>query len=429
MDSSADMETLSSKTQSMEFMDLNDDCIFAVLERLSPNEFCSMSFTCKKLKQMTEEVFQRKYSKKSIIIRAEESSVKFSHQNPKYLKYFSKFIKYVRISGRIKPKHLFDFLELNCNSELESLTLISFWYNETEHSIAEWSNELNNLVKKYCETLKCFRIYSERRYDDGWLHFDFPKLKTLSFHDAHNDPTPEILNQFFQRNTGINTILCTTPIVLRAVLNNVKQIERLVYAPRSEDIDESLINDLKTYSKQYPIKWFEYEYNGRSGNLNNLNLLADLNKIQPVHAWKGCMSGEMNLSQFGCLEHLVKLNVFVKLRIMIIPEHLDMLSTAIPDLEELNLEWRSDCLFKDIAMPFVKNSKKLKKFKLTLGRRTCITNSNDLVELNAVRKAIVNATRIRGTLVIPASDDEMPTFMDSSNGLVNFVMRKNKCRY
>ena len=41
-------------TEEMQFLGLNNDCILEIFRRSPPNELCSMSFTCKRLKALAE---------------------------------------------------------------------------------------------------------------------------------------------------------------------------------------------------------------------------------------------------------------------------------------------------------------------------------------------------------------------------------------
>lgn len=109
------IEESSPPAREMQFMDLNDDCIFEIFERLTQTDLCSMSFTCKRIQTLAFDQFERQYPEQFITIETNEKDGEIlidSNHNGQHVKYFSKFIQNVRLNGSWSDtKQLFDFVK------------------------------------------------------------------------------------------------------------------------------------------------------------------------------------------------------------------------------------------------------------------------------------------------------------------------------
>lgn len=421
----------SSTTKKMELLDLNDDCILAILERMPPSELCEISFTCKKLKEMADDVFQRKHSNGWINTAlastnkyskatdcTEKLAVEVSEYDEKYLKYFGKFIKNVRYAGVLSSEPIAEFLTSKCCKQLKSLDL-HFYLRDSEDRGVLWDG-LNKIIG----TLEHFGINQIDDYNNDWMQLNFPALKSIEFDSRQIDTQlAKDFGEFLQRHQHIKEITCTGAEMLRAVLNNVKHIEKLSFISLANETNEQLINDLKKYFKQNPIKWFEYRFMLFSSDspisTNEIELLIDLDAVQPINALDlGTCGEEEVLFRLKHLKQLYKLRIFYDCPAEVFETCCDKLSKEFPHLKDLRIRWCHESEFIELAMPFVKNSPNLEKLTFELDDEDTYAYSNDLLKLNAVRLEVRDAKPM--TIEISLGDElELDTFVIPKNGLMD----------
>lgn len=101
---------------------LNNDCIDVILGYLSPEDVCSMSFTCQQVQQVAFEHFRRKYSSKftNVTVLLEKKphmkniTCRLNHHET-YLKHFLSYVPIKRIECNwIGVKDLVNFMEKHC---------------------------------------------------------------------------------------------------------------------------------------------------------------------------------------------------------------------------------------------------------------------------------------------------------------------------
>lgn len=99
----------------LELLDLNDDCIRSIFWKLpSPTDLCSMSFTCKRMKDLAFDHFPRQYPDDQVTIGMDESTnpIFRIHKTRKHLRFFSKCIRNAKVFSAENDslRCLFDFL-------------------------------------------------------------------------------------------------------------------------------------------------------------------------------------------------------------------------------------------------------------------------------------------------------------------------------
>lgn len=194
----------------LQFLDLNDDCILTVMEKLSSiGDLRSLSSTCHRLKDLASLQFWHENRNKFIAIivrpdlsgaRPEDFQVAFSKIGKDYLDWFGKKFRNIRLSDGgwdINPQRLIDFFKNECcDMQLKSLKLRISGHLDYAHGelIKDQLKNLNYLsilyphvrsdvhssLLKHCENLEHFAIETNNQSDTFWLLNEYPKLKLIS---------------------------------------------------------------------------------------------------------------------------------------------------------------------------------------------------------------------------------------------------------
>lgn len=125
------------------FQRLNNDCIFELFKRLSLDDFCSMSRSCKRIKMLAENYFERKYFYKIVFLYWNYNAREIRLVPGKdYVVRFSRFTKCVSVVSLINDPEASDqlirYLILNCNSNMKELSFKNIEFRE-EH--VKWMKE------------------------------------------------------------------------------------------------------------------------------------------------------------------------------------------------------------------------------------------------------------------------------------------------
>lgn len=245
------------------FLDLNDDCIFSIFTKMSPTDLCSMSFTCKRMQELTFDYFPRQYPDERVTITAaDNTNIPYFcvGATKKYLKYFSKCIKNVCITSTVTYDNLqclFDFLITECCAKLRTLHLDITGLLKPVHvevirsRLKDLSTliingphirlDIHNVLLKYCEKLEDLQLYLIGRFDFIWMINEYPTIKSLSIRlmDSESIKLFDALSKkFFQLNPQIKNIECSGMEddtewnkLKKTLLLNVINVERLDLIP------------------------------------------------------------------------------------------------------------------------------------------------------------------------------------------------------
>lgn len=159
------------------FMNINDDCILEILERLPLTDLCNMAEVSVRLKQLTEFVFRLKYRKLNIKLLALNDERIEMKQARSLFTNFGHLIQSLHISRKLfmfdLPTHnpfngqirLLRLIRKYCLESLDTLTLGHFWMNSemiTEAMpIFKRVQTLNHYrLSCYCPELKAFYNFS-----------------------------------------------------------------------------------------------------------------------------------------------------------------------------------------------------------------------------------------------------------------------------
>lgn len=114
-------------SQFTELLDMNDDCILAICERLDLSGLQSMKATCMRLYRLASGHFQRKYTDKRIDVDCKRKKPLEFKIASEYQQHFHSDIRNVRINGRnARMNHIFKFITANVCANLKHLQLDNF---------------------------------------------------------------------------------------------------------------------------------------------------------------------------------------------------------------------------------------------------------------------------------------------------------------
>lgn len=209
---SKDGEPTATPSRETEFLDMNDDCILAILESLKLNDLYSFGSTCVRINGLAGDVFKRKYSDEWVDVEIEpklKKCIVFKHPNKKAQKYFCKYFRSIRIGTMWNGAELsiiFKLVESNCCPDLKHLQLslvLGGIYGKYAALIKNQLAQLESIrieepayarpgiyggMLQYCQNIKCISMCSSRKtygkeYDDQieLFHGDkHPQLKVVN---------------------------------------------------------------------------------------------------------------------------------------------------------------------------------------------------------------------------------------------------------
>lgn len=302
-----DQNKESAEKKDLEFIDLIEDGVFAIFNYLSPADLCSMQFTCKRFHDLASNHFERKFADKTITIRQfPNKDCDFAiNSTEKYLKYFIKSIQNVIIKGYSTHNNthdLINFVKTNCGENLKSLKF-NIPCRITEEHVVTIKEKLQHLERisisepsprsnvydgllKHCENLKHLEIHSRRDTDTFWLLHNFEHLESIDIHLMGKNDSIQIelfFDQFLQRHRKIKNITCQDPDIIKGVLRNIGNLERLSLNVAGETLSD-IAEDMSAYSRKFQIKRFEIFL--RKPLNKGIDVLKKIEKFQPIHKLK-----------------------------------------------------------------------------------------------------------------------------------------------
>lgn len=419
-------------TSGMHLLDLKDELISAICDHLPPTDLCSMSFTCKRIQKLTFNQFQRKYPNEVIAIDSmlidNKTSYVFSNLNGKYVKYFSKCIPNLKLFEFSSTKHLFEFVKTECCPKLKSLDIVGKAHiypsdsdiirdqlEELEGLIVRHmnpSNDIYQILLKHCKNhIKHLTIQTFPFRNFNWLLQDYPKMRSFNI-QLYNDRncvasfTGHAV-RFFRNNPQIKDISCHERDVLKIILRNVINIERLAIDCEKCDANtqnlRQILDDLRTYCQKSPIQCLEFQsrhFFMDPTAFTNLEMLCEFNKTHSIHGLKIAFNQHLILSN-GTIpmvmdfKYLKKLNVNTgSVDYSIVSSFIERIAKDLVYLEELTLSAHTKRLSiqETCLMPFVRDAVKMKRLKIDID--TCMKikiEQRDLWIMNAARKCLPEA--------------------------------------
>lgn len=221
------------------FLDMDDDCIEAICNRLALDDLCSLSLTCKRVYNLTNRYFNRKYKNHRMEI-VNESSGPRVNTDERYAKCFASSCRNIRITSmywNLNPINLFTFLRLNCCENLNELEFDTINFSAQQSYGDQIRAQLANLTTisfincttfdiyngflRHCQHLEHLLVKEEQpiRMNCAWMLHRYPHLKTLVYHAAECYNVPR-LTEFFRLNGHIKSIGCSgNCLLLNSIAN------------------------------------------------------------------------------------------------------------------------------------------------------------------------------------------------------------------
>lgn len=408
---------LNNTSAKREFLDLNDLCISAIFDKISPADLCSMSFVCKRIQKLAFDHFLQKSPNKVLTIIGGKTStrkkdlVTFSDSCNKHEKYFRMCIPNVRLFWKMfGTDNLFKIIKTDCCPNLKMLDITAKVPMDQKHgdSIKDQLNDLeclairemkattdiHNVFLKHCKNLKQLTIETDEDGNADWLLKIYPKLQSLAVlfpdkeHYCHK--FVRFANRFFKNHPNINDVSCIGGQALKSILRNVTNIQRLSVHIQYDDNFGKILGDLKDYCQKCPIQWLEFHLK-ENATETNLKILHDFNKIHEIHG----LTAFVAMYRFNDvmpfiqqMKHLkmLKLRVAETRDLNKIPDILIKNLTRLEAIELEDISKSTNMVLKTFLMPFVINATALKKLTINIGDTQRIRmDPNDLMELNAAR--------------------------------------------
>lgn len=389
----------SSTASEMQFLDLNDDCIFDIFDRLSTIDWCSMSFTCERLQTLALDHFQRKFPDEAVTIQKYMVQGKVSYRFSSSNGYPVKLIPNVKMANVPPAKRLFEFIKAEGCPKLKTLSItaslsipviggevIKSQLKDLESlAVFKLNSKTNiyNVFLKHCPKIEHLTIETTEDWKANWMLHRYPELKSLSFLVDCNKPYRgkfgELAGQFFRNNSQLKDISCIGGWSMNPILLNASKIESLAIEIKWYDNLAEILDNLKNYCQQSPIECLEFDITNVNSLVEALKMLKEFNEFHPIHGLSVTFNYDKNhvlskevMCNIVSLKQLRDLDISYSdwLEVEDYDPFVDfwkLLAKELLHLEELKLPapfTRRWIALEAYIAPFVRNSKKMKKLTL-----------------------------------------------------------------
>lgn len=408
------------QTEELQLSDLNDDCIRHILWRLPPADLCSMSFTCRRMKELAFDHFPRQYPDERVTIQISDEC-KTAHffnkkKTAKHLKYFAKCIRNVRIVSLGTDENfqdLFDFVNNECSVDWRSLQLSINGLVKSEN-VQVIKNRLENLLSlsihhphsrlhihdvllKHCKKIEYFEINSNNEdvMSAIWMMYKYPTIKSIHIdlyeEDENIIPVSRFVDTFLRLNPQITNIECWGINETKFIWHHIKNIERITLHLYCGDDVQVLLDHFRNCCKERRLAWLGLDMQPDKNTEIVYQNLETVNALQPIHSLQLFLGKVINEPKLiSKLKSLVQLQLSVPFEYSQEKELLHALSRHLPNLQDLRLNLDSTkIIFKDVTTQFVRYSLKMRNLNFTFCYPNTFTfHPNDLVKLNNLRWSI-----------------------------------------
>ncbi|XP_031637166.1 uncharacterized protein LOC116349734 [Contarinia nasturtii] len=417
--------TVSAVFNATEFMDMNDDVLYALCQRLPLKDLCSISRTCTRLQQLAGECYQRRYPNNRVDIEVynwttpndTEIKPKWEYRTlPKedYAKAFRGYIRNVSLfmfNMNADPMNAFRFLKSNCYANLRELTLYRIVCKtesygkliqtqlktlESIYFVNCHIYDLYGAFLKHCPALRQIFIQETRIVKDctmEWTKHHYPQLKHFTYH-SHN-VLVDSLDDFLGHNPQITNIVCSSTKLYR-LLQQKKFPLNLLHVKLDREYKFHVLSyEMERYCALGILKRLEVSFlNGWEPSRFEIGRVAELSpltQLQGLHVKQ--VAKKLNFANF--LEGFKQLKV-LSIGIDHISKKLLQVLSRLPNLEELHLtsSWTSENVcglrFKEFVRPFAVHATNIKIICIRNVTSTALITGNDVVAIHTLRKNTTN---------------------------------------
>lgn len=281
-----------------EFMDMNDDVLYAVLQRLTLKDLCSISRTCTRLQQLAGECYQRRYPYNQVDIEVYNWTTPNDQVQPQWEyrtlpkeEYAQTFRGYARnvslfmYNHEPNPINAFKYLKMHCFARLRELKMIRIacqteLYGELIHtqlksleSITFENCHIYDMYRaflKHCPSLRQIVILENRNMREfstkeelkdcimEWTKHRYPQLKYFTYH-SHNVRV-ECLEEFLGHNPQISNVVCSSTKLFRLLARKNWPLNLLHLKFNREYKFHILSYEMETYCNLGNVKRLEVSF-------------------------------------------------------------------------------------------------------------------------------------------------------------------------
>lgn len=414
---------------------LNDDCLYHVLKWLPLPNLCVCSRTCKRLQELCENQFHRKYgneANKEVQIRCERNGQLRVSPFNYHIKYFHNSIKNLTIgvtniadNEELILSVIEDFIKSKCDQNLYkicigrgNMELVSFCERignylrnvQVVQMVSRFEiGQAEATFLKHCPNITKLILTGEFHAENlnAILQQKYNQLE--QFHYLNGNPkcfNPEILRTFFRNNDRIQCVtfdfwycggVCHAVQCIKAV-DCAPNLERLLLSLGQDFIGafDDICNYLHVLCDRNKFKSLELEFRSVAGarvlniHANQLAKWKQLTKIHMKHiqfadmipALLSLVNLKTIVLEHRCLYHKYHALVYRVNNILVLPQ-----------VEEIQIDYTGVCDESDgvqiYVEEFVSHWMNLKRILLP----SCHTNL-DIFELNRARETLKNACEL-----------------------------------
>lgn len=435
--------------------DLDVNCIESIMKFLQPDDLASFAKTCTFYESEAKRFFRTTNDDGKVVIHQKNGKLRtasfFSPQVENYETFFHSLIKnvFILLEPDSSSDEIIRFVEKNCPASINSLVIYpkrdgENVYNGNQFvssSIAKQLKHLkhlgvhsvpvSNLVNHSKTTIKSLNVSIGNAItnDDYWQYQQFPEMELFSYkyHPFSEDVDAEPINlgNFIQRNSQLKGVFCRGNEAVYESLFSINT--RLSYVavefPFKEDM-RTVWSHFELFCKRKVVESLELilSYCRWNSELSSSTLL----KIVQLGAVKGLHFeiGERNIDFFDNeAENSIDRNVrrlCVQTTFINLNQNLtEKIDKHFPNLQQLIIRPSPNLKMelKEFLLCFVTSFKSLKElyvYEIWGNFEEC-----DLIELNAARSTLENASHMTIFMPLQSFHDEMD-FRRLDQNLISF---------
>lgn len=404
------------------FMTLNNDCIFAILQKLSLSNLCAISQTCQRLQTLAFDHFKRCHKSKVLTITdaKENGQLVVWPKEEKYIRCFEKCIQNVTFEKSLAKKSIlrdvykvYRFKKMDKMAPIKTLriegwgrgirmshrpALANLVKDVESITIANTKvlGDLNECLLKHIPNMKRLTLWQKFIEEPGtdtvnWMQQIYPKLEYFAWHADQNVPVGGLM-LLFELNPNINffSLYSKSRDTLGQLFNEGIRIDELFVVLNRSNMT-AMFSDLQIMCEQQFCKRLHLKFSDAARpmlttNLGPFMLLGPY--IEGLYFEK--LGIDMNLTQIiMTFDHLkvLQLNVAVNANFL----------SKIVSLEEIYAYWGVDKTnfnkYQAAMLTYAKNTPKLKKIYLRNNSQPF--DRFDFVNLDLARKDLHGANKLK----------------------------------
>lgn len=265
---------------------LNDDCFFALLQRMGLDDVCAMSETCTRLQTICTDHFGRCYKEKMLVIDSvppDGKSMVTSPKNEKYVECFAKHMTNVTLSNNFSSTSALQRLDAYCKEhEMASFKQIRF---------EKWSQGMRKVhgpaMAEMVKEVESVTFSATKLFDDlnkCILQF-MPKMKELTLWNRFTEPNDEKVNWMEQNYPNLQRFVwhLTKQEVQVPKLKQFLTVNPNITFISLHSSSFETVNNLIAHSVRINELFFEFKFTNFSATFDALQTLCEHQLCNDLH--------------------------------------------------------------------------------------------------------------------------------------------------